>query len=48
VSLAAADLETLKCIAGESHWEPCIRLKEAREAVEELEKRIEKLLEVVP
>ncbi|WP_158307122.1 hypothetical protein [Pyrobaculum ferrireducens] len=48
MSLATADVETLRCITGESKWELCLRLKKAREAVAELEARIEKLLEVAP
>ncbi|HII46586.1 hypothetical protein [Pyrobaculum aerophilum] len=48
MAVARADIETLKCIRGESNWDFCLRLKKAKEALAELETKIEKLLEKLP
>lgn len=46
--VAKIDVETLRCIAGVSRWELCIRLKNARRDLAELEARVEKLLQTAP
>ncbi|GEM_PF-855604 len=46
--VAKIDIETLRCIAGESRWELCIRLKNARRELAELKARVEKLLQRAP
>lgn len=46
--VAVVDIETLKCIRGETNWDLCLKLKKAREDLAELEARIEKLLEALP
>jgi len=47
VSVAKIDVETLRCIFGESSWELCSRLKNARRELAEVEARVEKLFQAV-
>jgi len=48
VTVAEADIETIRCIMDNSRWEMCIRLKKAREALTELELRVLRLIEALP
>lgn len=48
MTVAEADIETIRCIMDNSKWEMCIRLKKARDALAELELRVLRLIEALP
>ncbi|WP_187146745.1 hypothetical protein [Pyrobaculum neutrophilum] len=45
MAVAEADVETIRCILGLSRWDLCLRLKNLRRDLEELEARLERLAE---
>ncbi|MEZ0319571.1 MAG: hypothetical protein ABWK05_06240 [Pyrobaculum sp.] len=47
MSLAKIDVETLRCIVGESGWEFCRRLRALKKEAARLEAEVDKLLSAV-